>query len=137
MFRETESFVRINGKAMQIFKYVLIYTKTVVVDALDSEEAKRIGSVLEQNHHGGKRLVGVVEASTDERTVTFICSRCGKSSLKECWGPGRIRCPECGEVERSASEWQQHLENERISSSAELIARNNQRIGYPGEPKDP
>jgi len=41
-------------------------------------------------------------ARATERATAYSCEHCGVSSLKEEWGPGRITCPRCGLMARSA-----------------------------------
>jgi hypothetical protein len=42
--------------------------------------------------------------SDDDRPSTWRCMRCGEVSMKETWGPGRVRCPSCKEIQPSAGE---------------------------------
>lgn len=36
------------------------------------------------------------------RPTTYVCERCGNDAPKDLWGPGRIKCPNCGAVARTA-----------------------------------
>jgi hypothetical protein len=45
--------------------------------------------------HTKYHTVSIEKAAPDARLSTFTCYFCGKASLKEQWGPGRITCPKC------------------------------------------
>lgn len=40
----------------------------------------------------------------DARLSVYECDHCGRQSIKEDWGVGRVVCPACGKVAPSASE---------------------------------
>jgi DNA-directed RNA polymerase subunit RPC12/RpoP len=81
-----------------------------LVDAEDEEDAERVAMECMRKRHsyeaaakeGGaysllhteRRVVGTL--GENERTDTYVCSECHKSSPKRAFGQGWLKCPRCG-----------------------------------------
>lgn len=88
---------------MRKFNVAFNLPNNIIVDAeTEAEALQLVGSKFPSLQD-----VKILPVDIGFRTETYVCSRCGKSALKSDWGPGRIRCPNCGRLERSAAETQQ------------------------------
>jgi hypothetical protein len=100
-------------------KFKVRVVRDIIVEAPDRQAAQQIvtrwplglalvSMPLEGQEELKLELIGTpVEMPSEARADTYTCTRCGGTALKLHWSPGRIRCPHCGEIERSAAETQQ------------------------------
>jgi hypothetical protein len=108
-------------------KYVEIEVRiggTIAVDADTDEQAIELAKLVAQNRFM-KFSVGVSppypdvivfyarpegghetcrEAPEDTKTETYVCNHCKRSSPKEDFGPGRVKCPKCRMLQLSVAD---------------------------------
>ena len=80
---------------MPKFQIDIATHRTIVVDLPKIQDAYDFGYGIVSED---ETIEIISEAEDDARLSTYDCQFCGEMDLKENWGPGRVRCPNCKEL---------------------------------------